>query len=317
MKDEETYTGRKIAIVADIHGLYQPAKAILEQCKSEGITEIYSLGDNIGDGPNPAEVIQLLENNGVKSVRGNAEEYALYGIEPFSYLVGKKSASALWTIDKVKQLKNIIEEYPVSIDLNIGGKNVALCHFTGDVRSYLSDTSTWTFQSVQQSNKSGATIFSIVNSERYTNAIKERYDKIREIYGEEDSRTRIAKSEVDEPLFRGKSPFEYDDIFQGHVHFKSKETIGKTTFHTLRGVEMGFEQQCMNNPKLNYDDKIGHGHEAYYIVLLEKAHDKGFDVDERYVPFDIEEMQNAILSCSNNRFSPISKFTETPIPYDR
>ena len=42
----EEYTGRQIAIFADIHGLLEPAVAVLEDIKRRGITEIYSLGDN-------------------------------------------------------------------------------------------------------------------------------------------------------------------------------------------------------------------------------------------------------------------------------
>lgn len=39
---------------------------------------------NIGEGPNPKEVMLLLKEYGVISVLGNAEEYIWLGIEPFS-----------------------------------------------------------------------------------------------------------------------------------------------------------------------------------------------------------------------------------------
>ena len=45
----ESYTGRKIAIFTDAHGLYEPTLAALQDMKARGITEIYSLGDNIGE----------------------------------------------------------------------------------------------------------------------------------------------------------------------------------------------------------------------------------------------------------------------------
>ena len=56
----EKYTGRQIAIFTDIHGLLYPTIAILQDIKRRGIKEIYSLGDNIGVGPNPSEVLDLL-----------------------------------------------------------------------------------------------------------------------------------------------------------------------------------------------------------------------------------------------------------------
>lgn len=54
------YTGWKIAIFTDAHGLYEPTLAALDDMAKRGITEIYSLGDNIGVGPNPDKVIDLI-----------------------------------------------------------------------------------------------------------------------------------------------------------------------------------------------------------------------------------------------------------------
>ena len=51
----EQYTGRQIAILTDIHSLVEPLETILLDTQRRGITEIYSLGDNIGDGFNPEE----------------------------------------------------------------------------------------------------------------------------------------------------------------------------------------------------------------------------------------------------------------------
>ena len=67
------YTGRKIGIITDLHGLYEPLIATLDSMKKREITEVYSFGDNIGDGPNPKEVMLLLKEYGVISVLGNVE----------------------------------------------------------------------------------------------------------------------------------------------------------------------------------------------------------------------------------------------------
>lgn len=95
---------KKIAILTDAHGLYEPTKAALDDMKEKGITEIYSLGDNIGVGPNPGEVIDLLEEYNVTSVAGNSEEYVTLGIEPFaSYFNTLKTQSQLWTLSKLNE----------------------------------------------------------------------------------------------------------------------------------------------------------------------------------------------------------------------
>ena len=50
---------KKIAIFTDAHALFEPTEAVLKDIKGKGITEIYSLGDNIGIGPNPRKVMDL------------------------------------------------------------------------------------------------------------------------------------------------------------------------------------------------------------------------------------------------------------------
>ena len=107
---ENKYTGRQIAIFTDVHGLLYPLIAILEDIKRRGIVEIYSLGDNIGVGPNPSEVLDLLGEYGVKNINGNSEDYTTLGIEPFSsYFHDKKIQSQEWTESQLtsKQKKRI------------------------------------------------------------------------------------------------------------------------------------------------------------------------------------------------------------------
>lgn len=306
------YTGRKIAIIADVHGLLQPLEAVIAQCKKEGITEIYSLGDNIGDGPNPLEVIELLEKEGIKSIRGNAEEYAIHGILPFNYICNNpsKMKNAQWTINQVESKVDVLKKYPVSIDLEVGGKRVALCHFIGDVRSFIPQTSTWNFQAQQKNRNKGASIFKDVNSDADRQRVIARYIECLKIYGEDDPRTKIAKSEMDEPLFGGKLPSEYDAIIQGHVHFKSHEQIGNMDLYTARGLGFGFTQNMDANPELSYNDKVRHGHEACFMVLEERTNNRGFDVTERFVSFNRATMRQAIINSGNYSFSPSRLFTE-------
>lgn len=141
---------RKIAIFADIHGLLEPTIAVLDDIKRRGITEIYSLGDNIGVGPNPNEVINLLKENNVISLAGNAEEYINLGTSPFHYFGHNeiKRISYAWTLSKLGQNeKNIMLTYPHSRELVIGGKRVGLCHFANDVRfDYRPPHSSMTYQ---------------------------------------------------------------------------------------------------------------------------------------------------------------------------
>lgn len=118
------YTGRKIGIFTDAHALLEPTKAVLFDMKKRGITEIYSLGDNIGLGPNPSEVIDLLKAYNVLSIAGNSEDYITLGIEPFSsYFTAIKKAGNDWTNSRPNsEQKEIIKLYPHSIELIVCGK---------------------------------------------------------------------------------------------------------------------------------------------------------------------------------------------------
>lgn len=92
--------------------------------KKRGITEVYSLGDNIGEGPNPKEVMLLLKEYGVISVLGNAEEYIWLGIEPFSDCINlSKIKDILWIKEQLGTfLIQDMESWPYSVDLVLGGK---------------------------------------------------------------------------------------------------------------------------------------------------------------------------------------------------
>lgn len=132
-------SSRKIAIFTDSHGLYEPTLEALEDARKDGVTEIYSLGDNIGTGSNPGEVIDLLEEYNVKSLKGNHEIYALDGIDSMS---GHLSSDAMkeeakknsdWTKSKLtsEQIEEI-RKCPEELEIEIGGKKVLLCHHTKD-----------------------------------------------------------------------------------------------------------------------------------------------------------------------------------------
>jgi diadenosine tetraphosphatase ApaH/serine/threonine PP2A family protein phosphatase len=63
----------RLAIIADIHGNYQALQAVLADIASLGADRIFSLGDNIGYGPQPEEVVCALRDHQVVSVMGNHE----------------------------------------------------------------------------------------------------------------------------------------------------------------------------------------------------------------------------------------------------
>lgn len=63
----------RLAIVADIHGNAQALTAVLADSAQNGVDRVLSLGDNIGYGPEPEEVVCILRQHKVASVMGNHE----------------------------------------------------------------------------------------------------------------------------------------------------------------------------------------------------------------------------------------------------
>lgn len=63
----------RLAIIADIHGNYRALDAVLADISRNSVERIVSLGDNIGYGPEPEEVVRSLQGYRVLSVMGNHE----------------------------------------------------------------------------------------------------------------------------------------------------------------------------------------------------------------------------------------------------
>lgn len=63
----------RLAIISDIHGNLEAFKEVLADIDRSEVDGIASLGDNIGYGPDPEEVVQLIRQRKIPSVMGNHE----------------------------------------------------------------------------------------------------------------------------------------------------------------------------------------------------------------------------------------------------
>lgn len=276
-KEDSIYTGREVAIITDIHALLDPTISVLEDIKRYGITEIYSLGDNIGSGPNPKEVVDLLDSYNVESILGNSEYYMTLGTKPFVYLDNDRLENEEWTKDKLGTSR--IERMKIfnpSKDLVIGNKKVALCHFINDVRwDYGIGHNTYSYQDTKNSNKI-PTQFEFTNSNEAKRIIEENSKN----YKKKNLGYMSAK---ENPIFEGKRVFDYDAILQGHTHFEFKDKIKDTSIYTLEGMSIGFKDRNNN--------------QASYYILKERK-DGGFDIKKRHVEFNRDFLISNIKSSS-------------------
>ena len=90
---------KRFAIISDLHSNLEAVTAVLEDIKSQGVEEIYCLGDVIGYGPNPNEVLSLSEKF-IITIIGNHDEAVLSGkeLENFNPVAAE---AALWTKDEI------------------------------------------------------------------------------------------------------------------------------------------------------------------------------------------------------------------------
>ena len=73
----------KRALISDIHSNIEALEAVLADIRAQGISEIYCLGDLVGYGPNPREVIDEIIKCKV-CLLGNHDQGALFDPEGFN-----------------------------------------------------------------------------------------------------------------------------------------------------------------------------------------------------------------------------------------
>ncbi len=73
----------KRAIVSDIHANLEALEAVLRDIETQGVDQIYCLGDIIGYGPNPLECIDRVMDFQL-TILGNHDQGAVYDPEGFS-----------------------------------------------------------------------------------------------------------------------------------------------------------------------------------------------------------------------------------------
>lgn len=88
----------RIAVISDIHANMAAFKAVLGDIAGSTVEEILCLGDNIGYGPDPEEVVREIRQRRILSVQGN-HEYALVNPAYFNRLNPDPRRSLELTLD--------------------------------------------------------------------------------------------------------------------------------------------------------------------------------------------------------------------------
>lgn len=87
------------ALISDIHGNLEALEVVLDDIKSQGITEIFCLGDVIGYGPNPRECIDRVMEHCKVTLLGNHDQGAMF--DPDGFNTGAERA-IFWTREQLE-----------------------------------------------------------------------------------------------------------------------------------------------------------------------------------------------------------------------
>ena len=87
------------ALISDIHGNLEALEVVLDDIKTQGIEEIFCLGDIIGYGPNPRECIDRVMEHCAMSLLGNHDQGAMF--DPDGFNIGAERA-IFWTREQLE-----------------------------------------------------------------------------------------------------------------------------------------------------------------------------------------------------------------------
>jgi len=127
----------KVALIGDIHANLPALEAVLEDAHKRGIEAIWNVGDMIGYGAFPDEVLKLLQKEKVKSIIGNYDLKVMkVGQKKSKWKKGvppEKWVAYNWTYNKLSESSI---EYLSSLDkelrIELEGKRILIVHGSPD-----------------------------------------------------------------------------------------------------------------------------------------------------------------------------------------
>jgi putative phosphoesterase len=124
-------TPAKLAIISDVHGNLDALRAVMDDAKSKGAGAFINLGDMVGTGAYPEEVVKLLSGDNVLSVVGNFDikvlEFSRAAHRPRVRSV-KGAIVAAAARDLSEESIDFIASLPPELRLEVLGKKILMVH---------------------------------------------------------------------------------------------------------------------------------------------------------------------------------------------
>jgi putative phosphoesterase len=119
----------KLAIISDIHGNLYALMKVLEDIEDQKVDLTVCLGDLVGYGPHPNEVVSMIRRKNIPCIKGNYDASVVDG--GFTYIreTNINSFALPWAVSEVRALnKHYLDNLPTSMTFDFGGKKIKLLH---------------------------------------------------------------------------------------------------------------------------------------------------------------------------------------------
>lgn len=130
----------RVGLISDIHGNLPALQAVLAHARMHEVDAIWNLGDMVGYGAEPDQVVRLLRKEGITSIRGNFDSKALK-------IPRKKSKwretkfpdiflAMYWAYENLSApSREYLKELPKDISMRLGATRILLTHASPASRS--------------------------------------------------------------------------------------------------------------------------------------------------------------------------------------
>ncbi len=123
----------KIALISDVHGNLPALEAVLEHSCERECDQLWDLGDNVGYGAFPEEVVSLLKEKADRAIIGNYDLKVLKFRKKQDAWKGKKNPLKLfsfkWTYEQLtKSSRRYLKKLPEEIEFDLEGIRIQLSH---------------------------------------------------------------------------------------------------------------------------------------------------------------------------------------------
>ena len=119
----------RLAVISDIHGNLYSLLRVLEDIDSQYADTIISLGDLVGYGPHPNEVVALLRKKKILSIKGNYDASVVDKDFTFIRQTVSNDFSLPWTVEELRESNRLyLSSLPTELTMNICGKKIRFVH---------------------------------------------------------------------------------------------------------------------------------------------------------------------------------------------